>query len=1175
MKTRTAVSQQPARAERVGKASELEAEFKAIDKTGKHAKKKDVLKRVIAGMTMGTDMSSLCHHVILCASLPGVDVKKMIYLYIVQYAKSLPDLATLAVNLLFKDTRDANPLTRAQALRTMGYICTPEMTESLVSALGAALKDDDAFVRKTAVMCINKLYVHDASLCEREGLLDALRDMVLDPNGAVMACALAVMREIGESHPAVNLHIDVNHASKLLTAINECSEWYQVYILEALMFVVPQSPEDAILLAERLAARLQHANAAVSLTVIRVLLHLLTFLPAGVPQYADFTRAMVAKLAPPLVTLMSRGPEIQFTALRNIILIVEAHPALLQAEIAVFFCKYNDPIYVKLAKLEVLIRIVNEKNCPQVLAELKEYASEVDVDFVRRAVKYIGRCAILHEPMADACIAALQDLIATKVSYVLQEAVVVIRDVFRRYPNRYEGLLGALTEQLDAIDEPDAKAAYIWILGHYAARIDGACDALQLFTKDLLLDPPNVQLALLGAVAKALVHRVPGSPALFRAVSDHLIAHVDHPDVRDRAVMLQRAMAQGEAVARALLTADRPAVSLKSDAIPPHLLAELMLHLGALASILHRPPAAFLGSAAPKKGQPPGPNGGMTASASAGATSDQPRALAPRYDEASDVINASTHRVLNLLDMDGGGAGAESGVAENSGGGFFNALMGGGGRSSPTPSSNPFASPTSGAAAAADRRESLGATGLLSSSPSQTSGMQHQQHSPAYGAGLISPSASSYQMTGGMQPASGAVSASPSYGQNLSLLGSGTGVPHSGTSSSLRGIAPSQDLGSPSMFHGVQVPSTGAPIPWAPHQQQQQQQHGFGMGVGGTTSVSATASAGPSLAQGSPYRAPGMVLPQQQAPRPGGSPAAMPDLLGSGDASPASAPLSGRVSPGLTSLATTSVPGLTSDLAGLALASPLPAEPQEVWLNETNGKGFEIAGAVVRDPMAASNPTASGLALSLKLTNKTMSVLDHFAIKLNGNVFGFQAGAMPVQSLARSASATVTVPLLRSGTAPPNLAALSDEIRGVPLHIQAAMRTSAQIHYFLVPVPLHLVLVPGAVRGSFSDFMVSGWFDRGASTPQTVAKASTAMPGTVYNKLCACGMEVVAVRTAADGSTRTVLVAGKLMANDLGVAVELTSPVVGGGGFYFRVAAQDPTLVPPVVEYVGKLVMSL
>jgi vesicle coat complex subunit len=45
---------------------------------------------------------------------------------------------------------------------------------------------------------------------------------------------------------------------------------------------------------------------------------------------------------------------------------------VLRNDVKVFFCKYNDPIYVKLAKLEIIYRLANEKNVEQVLAELKE-----------------------------------------------------------------------------------------------------------------------------------------------------------------------------------------------------------------------------------------------------------------------------------------------------------------------------------------------------------------------------------------------------------------------------------------------------------------------------------------------------------------------------------------------------------------------------------------------------------------------------------------------------------------------------------------------------------------------------------------------------------------------------------------------------------------------------------
>ncbi len=102
----------------------------------------------------------------------------------------------------------------------------------------------------------------------------------------------------------------------------------------------------------------------------------------------------------------------------------------------VFFCKYNDPLYVKMEKLEVMIRLANDKNIDQVLLELKEYAQEVDVDFVRKAVRAIGRCAVSLDAAAERCINVLLELIRSKVNYVVQEAVIVIKVTARPGPRR-------------------------------------------------------------------------------------------------------------------------------------------------------------------------------------------------------------------------------------------------------------------------------------------------------------------------------------------------------------------------------------------------------------------------------------------------------------------------------------------------------------------------------------------------------------------------------------------------------------------------------------------------------------------------------------------------------------------------------------------------------------------
>jgi vesicle coat complex subunit len=55
------------------------------------------------------------------------------------------------------------------------------------------------------------------------------------------------------------------------------------------------------------------------------------------------------------------------------------------------------------------------------------YASEVDVDFVRRSIKAIGQAAVKIEAGAERCVNVLLELISTRVSYVVQEAVVVMK----------------------------------------------------------------------------------------------------------------------------------------------------------------------------------------------------------------------------------------------------------------------------------------------------------------------------------------------------------------------------------------------------------------------------------------------------------------------------------------------------------------------------------------------------------------------------------------------------------------------------------------------------------------------------------------------------------------------------------------------------------------------------
>ncbi|XP_010422092.1 PREDICTED: beta-adaptin-like protein B [Camelina sativa] len=553
-------------------------------------KRKDAVKKVIAAMTVGKDVSSLFTDVVNCMQTENLELKKLVYLYLINYAKSQPDLAILAVNTFVKDSQDPNPLIRALAVRTMGCIRVDKITEYLCDPLQKCLKDDDPYVRKTAAICVAKLFDINAELVEDRGFLDALKDLISDNNPMVVANAVAALAEIQENSTSPVFEINSTTLTKLLTALNECTEWGQVFILDALSRYKAADPREAENIVERVTPRLQHANCAVVLSAVKMILQQMELITS-----TDVIRNLCKKMAPPLVTLLSAEPEIQYVALRNINLIVQKRPTILAHEIKVFFCKYNDPIYVKMEKLEIMIKLASDRNIDQVLLEFKEYATEVDVDFVRKAVRAIGRCAIKLERAAERCISVLLELIKIKVNYVVQEAIIVIKDIFRRYPNTYESIIATLCESLDTLDEPEAKASMIWIIGEYAERIDNADELLESFLESFPEEPAQVQLQLLTATVKLFLKKpTEGPQQMIQVVLNNATVETDNPDLRDRAYIYWRLLSTDPEAAKDVVLAEKPVITDDSNQLDPSLLDELLTNISTLSSVYHKPPEAFV-----------------------------------------------------------------------------------------------------------------------------------------------------------------------------------------------------------------------------------------------------------------------------------------------------------------------------------------------------------------------------------------------------------------------------------------------------------------------------------------------------------------------------------------------------------------------------------------------------
>ena len=188
--------------------------------------------------------------------------------------------------------------------------------------------------------------------------------------------------------------------------MNESNEWGQVYILECISQYDASDSKECENCIERVLPRLSHANPAVALGAVKVVLKFMDYV-----SNADAMRNYNKKVAAALVTLLSAEPEIQYIALRNVNFILQKKSTIFEKNVKVFFCKYNDPIYVKTEKIDILVKVAEASNVDVILGELKEYSNDIDQELVRQSVKAIGHVAIKVDRAAKKSIEVISGIL--------------------------------------------------------------------------------------------------------------------------------------------------------------------------------------------------------------------------------------------------------------------------------------------------------------------------------------------------------------------------------------------------------------------------------------------------------------------------------------------------------------------------------------------------------------------------------------------------------------------------------------------------------------------------------------------------------------------------------------------------------------------------------------------
>jgi hypothetical protein len=515
-------------------------------------------------------------------------LKKLIYLYIINYAKMYPDMAIMAINSFCKDAVDPkNPFMRGLAVRTMGCLRIRGIVEYLQVPLQESLKDEDAYVRKTGVLCVAKLFDSHPQLIKELELIDVVKVMLKDGNTMVVTNALVCLKSI-EEKGGPKLVLDFSTIGKFLTSLEEASEWGQIIMLDAIADFAPQDAKQAERILEKVSSRRLSKNAGVVLSAIKVMMKMIFNLDEA-EAIKDYTR----RVSESLTSFLSRENEIQYVALKNIQIIAEKQPNMLRKDLSFFFCGYSDPFYIKAEKLKIIVLLSDEENIEEILYQLTEYIAEVDISFVRMCIRTIGKLAIRIEEAADKCIKTLWDCLKRKSSLIIQESVVVIKDIFRKYPNRYEGLFPELCTHIKTIDEPEARASFVWILGEHVEVVENAEMIIRkFFLENFREETSQVQLQILTTCVRLCLTYPTEGKALLEEVLE-MLEDTEDVDLRKRGFFYRRLVVANPQLAKKIVCSEKPIISDEGFSSPFSLSENAYDYLVSTAAIYGKFPESF------------------------------------------------------------------------------------------------------------------------------------------------------------------------------------------------------------------------------------------------------------------------------------------------------------------------------------------------------------------------------------------------------------------------------------------------------------------------------------------------------------------------------------------------------------------------------------------------------
>ncbi|KAL8964475.1 MAG: hypothetical protein Q9183_004427, partial [Haloplaca sp. 2 TL-2023] len=487
------------------------------------------LRRVISMMYRSKPCLPYFSAVVKNVASPNIEIKKLVYIYLLHYAESEPDLALLSINTIQKSLTDQNPQVRAMALRVMSGIRVPVISQIVSLAIKRGCADMSPHVRKAAALAIPKCYRLDPNTMPQ--LLDYLSILLGDKQYYVVGSAVTAYLELCPDR----VDLVHKHYRSLVRKLVDMDEWGQLATLRLMSLyarkclprrtkrvtksktkgfyeyeasdeeftgdVVQVLDPDLDLFLQACKSLLQSRNSAVVVSVARC------FLALGTPEYID-------SAVGPLVALMRSPRDIQHVALYNIVDVCLARPERFVRYANHFLVQASDSFEVARLKFEVWTLIY--PHCEphirdMILSELEHFTRALNPDIVRESVRAIGRCAQSDSKTSARCLRLLLNQVSSQDGSLAAESLTVIRHLIQKDAQAHTKTVIRLAKNLDTTPHPEARATIIWLVGEFAG-IDSenniAPDVLRILAKGFASESEAAKLQIALLAAKVYLHHL-------------------------------------------------------------------------------------------------------------------------------------------------------------------------------------------------------------------------------------------------------------------------------------------------------------------------------------------------------------------------------------------------------------------------------------------------------------------------------------------------------------------------------------------------------------------------------------------------------------------------------------------------------------------------------------------